>query len=436
MPCSVLIQAALCYNFSPVLKYFISFALLVFLVFPVLAKEKYLRDVPEGHWAYDAVYDLVRRGVTGGFPDGTYRGKKPITRFEIAAFLTKLERSFRLQQGRDEKLIEELRAEASLYEYERAKERKETQIGGVLDSRYRAGAQGGRADYRLRASLLKNFGDNAGLKIKLDTMDGGFGGAATDLVREMIDIEGKLTFGPSAIKVTSGPGDVTHIDNGFFPSENKMVFIRPRRALSYCLNLENTAFSIEYLARSSQPSGFLDVSEVSARVVQNFRGLRVTFNPRVFYNVSGDRDVRLDLGGEYKPTKLLNTGLVLGIAKNTEFPHGGYVRGEIALADNFKLILQKTGSQYREQFSYGIYDIFDRDLPDGSASAGCELYKAFNKNWSVKAIGEYTSPGPVSTLELRLGYNINPDCGFELMFQNYKAAEISQILGIAAKYEF
>ncbi|MDD5593531.1 MAG: S-layer homology domain-containing protein, partial [Candidatus Margulisbacteria bacterium] len=38
--------------------------------------------MPEGHYAYDAVYDLIRQGITGGFPDGTYGGNKLMTRYD------------------------------------------------------------------------------------------------------------------------------------------------------------------------------------------------------------------------------------------------------------------------------------------------------------------------------------------------------------------
>jgi len=45
------------------------------------------RDVPSDHWAYNAVEKLRREGLTEGFPDGTYKGKRPMTRYEFARFL-------------------------------------------------------------------------------------------------------------------------------------------------------------------------------------------------------------------------------------------------------------------------------------------------------------------------------------------------------------
>ena len=36
-------------------------------------------DVPQGHWAYDAVSKLAAEGVVDGYPDGTYGGDRLIS---------------------------------------------------------------------------------------------------------------------------------------------------------------------------------------------------------------------------------------------------------------------------------------------------------------------------------------------------------------------
>lgn len=41
-------------------------------------------DVPPGHWAYDAIEELMNLGVLKGYPDGTFKGKVPMTRYEFA----------------------------------------------------------------------------------------------------------------------------------------------------------------------------------------------------------------------------------------------------------------------------------------------------------------------------------------------------------------
>ena len=44
-------------------------------------------DVPFDHWAYDAIQTLTNAGVIEGYPDGTFRGNEPLTRFEMAKMI-------------------------------------------------------------------------------------------------------------------------------------------------------------------------------------------------------------------------------------------------------------------------------------------------------------------------------------------------------------
>ena len=46
-------------------------------------------DVPRDHWAYDAVTQLAADGVIEGYGDGTYRGDRNITRYEMAQMTAK-----------------------------------------------------------------------------------------------------------------------------------------------------------------------------------------------------------------------------------------------------------------------------------------------------------------------------------------------------------
>jgi len=41
-------------------------------------------DVPAKHWAYDAVTKLAQAGILDGYGDGTYRGERLATRYEMA----------------------------------------------------------------------------------------------------------------------------------------------------------------------------------------------------------------------------------------------------------------------------------------------------------------------------------------------------------------
>lgn len=47
-------------------------------------------DVPQNHWAYEAIDLLIKEGIIKGYPDGTFRGNQNVTRYELAMLLAKL----------------------------------------------------------------------------------------------------------------------------------------------------------------------------------------------------------------------------------------------------------------------------------------------------------------------------------------------------------
>lgn len=48
-----------------------------------------LVDVPDGHWAYEAIQKMIQEGLMEGFPDDTFQGKRPVTRYEMAVLLAR-----------------------------------------------------------------------------------------------------------------------------------------------------------------------------------------------------------------------------------------------------------------------------------------------------------------------------------------------------------
>ena len=47
-------------------------------------------DVPENHWARDAVATLAAKGIVEGYPDGTFKGDRAATRWEVAMVVARL----------------------------------------------------------------------------------------------------------------------------------------------------------------------------------------------------------------------------------------------------------------------------------------------------------------------------------------------------------
>lgn len=63
--------------------------LVVGALVPALAQQPFA-DVPLDHWAYAAVNKLAETGLMEGYPDGTYKGKQPLTRYEFAQALARM----------------------------------------------------------------------------------------------------------------------------------------------------------------------------------------------------------------------------------------------------------------------------------------------------------------------------------------------------------
>lgn len=59
-------------------------ALLVGLTATVPVFAQQFPDVPLGHWAYDALAQLAAAGLVEGYPDRSFKGDRPMTRYEMA----------------------------------------------------------------------------------------------------------------------------------------------------------------------------------------------------------------------------------------------------------------------------------------------------------------------------------------------------------------
>lgn len=418
------------------MRSFVTFSLLFLLIVPAAAQEKYLRDVPEGHYAYDAVNDLVRRGVTGGFPDGTYRGQKNMSRFEIAAFISKFSQSFSRQRGANEKLVAELRSELALIQADADRRKKATRVAADLLGQWRAARaaarRGGRADYRLKTAITRNFSDLASFRLDLDTMDAGYDNGDRDLARDLLDFAGEVKLGPGALRVTEGPGDVPHKDDGLFPGEEGVNYRRPRRSAAYGGRVGRTDFALMHQTRSTAPDGVLGLEEVSLELGQRFDYGRAAVMPRTFRSNGTQRDNRLDLTAEFQPFPELAGTVLLGVGKTADYPHGLYLRGEIGYRGLLTLVAQKIGARYRENVSYDIFDVFDRALPDGATNFG--LAMGFGAEWFARAQGDWTTPGDALTTAWRLGRNLDDHYALQLVYQTYNstAVSFSQAVGLEA----
>ena len=66
----------------------VAVAVLVAFAAPAFAANPFM-DVPMNHWAYDAISQLSAQGIVSGYPDGTFKGNAPMTRYEMASIVAR-----------------------------------------------------------------------------------------------------------------------------------------------------------------------------------------------------------------------------------------------------------------------------------------------------------------------------------------------------------
>ena len=65
-------------------------ALIIMLAVALPATAGPFTDVPTDHWAYDAIDKLQAEGFVEGYPDGTFRGNRSFTRYEMAMVVARI----------------------------------------------------------------------------------------------------------------------------------------------------------------------------------------------------------------------------------------------------------------------------------------------------------------------------------------------------------
>lgn len=76
-------------------------------------------DVPENHWAFEAVDDLAKRGLIIGYEDGMFKGDRALTRYEFAEVVHRaIQRAKEINAPIDGRLVDEFKPELLRFEVE------------------------------------------------------------------------------------------------------------------------------------------------------------------------------------------------------------------------------------------------------------------------------------------------------------------------------
>jgi len=474
------------------------YALLILLISsPIIAEEVKFNDVPQNHWAKDAVYDLVKKGITQGYPDGTFGGGRNITRYETAVFLSKLAAIVGTTSNVDVSAlkadIQALKEEIDEIKKSPSPEPKGVPVTGDFIARYRvantvttgssstaaAPERGPRVDYRLKMTLQKDFDEGTNVKVNLDTMDAGWNGGDQDLARRLLDIEGNVLVHlwdiPLQFTMTAGPGPIvyTPTTDAVVPSDIGTIYDRPRNSIFVSALLGAIDLKTGYTARTLSATGEVDVSQVTASIGYTLVGL--PFFDIFKINLTGDhlsRDVlkdaypydsrgKLTLTGSFNETA--TTALIMGVSESETAGEGYYMGWELMLADTFNtgtyvtVKYHKIGSEYivpdlaMAEFDIIGLDMFDKALPNNIQDWGLDIIQHITRDLKLKGKldlrltkeGEFGEdfPETSTTLEGGLSYNVAQNTLLELLYKVYQVPSdpndpTTDVLSLIFQYKF
>lgn len=193
------------------------------------AKNPSFNDVPASHWAYDAVEKLAQAGLIEGYGDGSFRGNKPMNRYEFAILTAKTIDRYDQADAANQKLIDNLSAEFASElnkmgaRLARVEAKTNTWVGG--DTRLRVidddpktpGANKLRGsdmfDFRQRVKFWGTVNDDVSWQGRLSSnwgnkfgnTDSPYGSAA---YFDVLNITAKHSLGFDSIRVGRSPLDV------------------------------------------------------------------------------------------------------------------------------------------------------------------------------------------------------------------------------------
>lgn len=460
-------------------------------------------DVKKNDPYYPYVKDLVDRGidVTQGYPDGTFNGDKYTTNYEAAYLVAKMAISLRrsvttetdVSDIRDE--LSWLRKEVDFFS-QQPKLKNAIAYYGSLDISSKFGnliafdpavqkkVLGPEVQYRLKYSIEKEMGDDASLKMNLDTMDGGFNsGQQRGFPIQLLDIEGNATAkmgleNPVNLRATIGPGTVLHTDtSGVMPSDNNTYIVRPRPMFYAGTSVSGFDVGGYYAARSVSDFGQVGTSEFTllfGRKVGQLPLIGTTeirsTSRYVCVNIidppSGPNNFHEELAFYITPSDSFSHKLLLGSSSSDSPITQYYLNYEFYLNDlmskgtDMNFIFHSVGTDYRlpfEKLEFLPLDLFNRKILDGTMDIALQVFHPINNrfmlistsDWIADSRGKMGSdvPGSSFTQELSLNYNASENLKLNTFYRYYfvpsrldqfltAVPEVSDCLGFGADYSF
>jgi len=397
------------------------------------AAETKFKDLPDNHWASSSVYTSVKMGLMNGYPDGTFRGNKPITRYEVSSIVSKM--ADRAGTTGLKKLSEELKMELKAIKSEIARMsmaadsgtingsyEQDIFLGNLLAGSTTTGqaSKGPAVYYRLITGLKKYLSDDASVKITLDTMDSGFLGGVENISTRLFDVQAKLKGNivllPFEINASSGPGpQVLASPSDIYQGLNGYIYWRPWNSVSMSTEIGALILNGSYVAHnvdtvlspgkvgSNQLRGFMTFGTDRFPILHN---LQVNIGGDYFYVDASTKYTRGEIN--FKSTPVEKIGLTAMFAAGGSDTQSMAVAATFSMNDYFNsgtnvlIKAAKYGSTYlRDTATFDSWwitgnDVFGRTLPVGIVNIGADITQSLSEKLAVRVLGDVRLSGNFS----------------------------------------
>ena len=166
-------------------------------------------DVPADHWAVQAITELNKEGIVTGFGDGTFRGDRAVTRYEMAQLIASARSHEKIANNEQKAMIEKLTAEFS----------EDLDSIGLRVTRLEEKSDNVKVSGLIAQKAMRGYGEHASwwekelfLNIDGKMTNGWAGHAALDWKRGSDEFNGEKTFED----VYVGTGDKIDVSGSFW----------------------------------------------------------------------------------------------------------------------------------------------------------------------------------------------------------------------------
>ena len=336
-------------------------------------------DVPRDHWAYDAVAQLAADGVVEGYGDGTYRGDRNITRYEMAQMVGKAMAKGDLSAS-DRALVDRLAAEFAdelnnlgvrmsnlernadmvkwngVLEYTYTSERFET---SARDESGKGRKKRNTDNLLFRLEPTAEVNNHWSVHARLDANTNMSKDAAWDTAKDTVSSDDKVTL---ARAWAEGNYTNFNVKLGKMEMLSAEAYAKPG-ALIFDREFSGAEISFGKDVQFKLQAGRMSSDEFSSDVAANYQGAEIQYNGRLTAGVGYYRLNAADLSAMLKDSKttmpIWGANLAYRFDKNSflsgAYAHSQYFQWGNMPKKSYQVTYEYKGAEPEDKGSWGAY---------------------------------------------------------------------------------